>query len=635
MNSAGPKEAHRGSGDSIGVRPLVDSDYRAMIESVEDYGIFMIDINGVIRSWNQGAQRLKGYAASEVVGRHFSMFYPQELVEKQWPQHELDEASRTGRFEDEGWRVRKDGTRFWANIILTRLLDPQGGIRGFSKITRDLTERRKQEESVRTSEERFRLLVDSVQDYAIFMLDPAGYIVSWNRGAEKNKGYKAAEIIGKHFSIFYPEDVARSDFPATELATARSMGQFEDEGWRVRKDGSRFWASVKITAVFDEIGRHRGFAKVTRDMTEARKVSTLEDEGRRVLSYLAMLGHELRNPLAPMANAIALMKTVEMEPGVVRMARDVMDRQLNQMTRMVDDLLDISRITSGKVILEKKPVALREVIERAVEAAQPMIDSNRHELLVRSASEVWVAGDSARLIQVTSNLLNNAAKFTPKGGKLSIELAEVAGVAEIRVKDNGPGIPEEQQAIVFSLFSQGEQGLSRDLGGLGIGLALSRQLTELQQGKLDLYSTGVAGEGCEFIVSLAAIMAPDSQKQRAQTESILVVDDNEDSANTLSMLIRGLGYECHTAYDGETAFEMVLAEAPRLVLLDLGLPGLNGFEVAERIAAEIVMPPMLIAISGYGQDEDKEQTYKAGFQAHLTKPIEFGKMPALLKRLLG
>lgn len=620
----------------LGSRPLTDSDYRLMIDSVTDYAIFMIDINGVVRSWNAGARLLKGYNRDEVLGRHFSMFYPQELIDQQWPQHELQEATRTGRFEDEGWRVRKDGSRFWANIVITRLLDAQGNIRGFAKITRDLSGRRQQEELLRLSEERFRLLVDSVQDYAIFMLDPAGFVVSWNPGAEKNNGYPAAEIIGKHFSVFYPEEIARSGVPANELATALREGHFQEEGWRVRKDGTRFWAHVRITPVYDHTGRHRGYAKVTRDLTDTKKITALEDEGRRVTAYLAMLAHELRNPLAPISNALALMNTVEIESDILRLGRDVIDRQVAHMNRMVEDLLDISRITTGKITLENRAVDLVGVIRQAVEASHPLIQARQHHLVVKADAAVWVNGDHARLVQIITNLLNNAAKFTPAGGKLEVELTGRDGSAEIRVKDNGPGISEELRKSIFSLFAQGEQGLSREQGGLGIGLALSRQLAELHGGTLEVFSNGIPGAGSEFVLQLATAPAPEIRAARATDRKvILVADDNRDAANTLALLLEGLGYESLTAYDGPGALEQVLKHAPDLVLLDIGLPGMSGLKVAERIGIEMMSPPLLVAITGYGQERDREQTYKAGFHSHLTKPIDFKQLPAMLKRLLG
>jgi len=229
-----------------------DSDYRLIVDDVSDYAIFLLDPGGFIRSWNEGAKRIKGYERDEVIGRHISIFYPEELIANNWPDTELATARATGRFEDEGWRLRKDGTRFWANIVITRLTDAEGTFLGFSKITRDLSERRRNEEKLRSSEERFRLLVEGVHDYAIFMLDPSGHIVSWNAGAQRIKGYTAAEILGKHFSIFYPNEVVNAGWPAEELRRAVKDGHFEDEGWRLRKDGSRFWANVTITALRDD-----------------------------------------------------------------------------------------------------------------------------------------------------------------------------------------------------------------------------------------------------------------------------------------------------------------------------------------------------------------------------------------------
>ena len=257
----------------LSVNRLTDTDYRLMVDAVADYAIFLLDPSGIVLSWNSGARKIKGYEAHEVVGRHFAMFYPPELIKRNWPEHELNMAREAGVFENEGWRLRKNGTRFWANIVITKISGLNGELRGFAKITTDLSERRRQDELLRLSEERFRLLVDGVQDYAIFMLDPSGHVVSWNAGAQKAKGYEASEIIGKHFSVFYPLDVAPG-WPDQELQIALRDGRCEDVGWRIRKDGSRFWASVVITPVMDANGRHRGFAKVTRDLTERHRRST-------------------------------------------------------------------------------------------------------------------------------------------------------------------------------------------------------------------------------------------------------------------------------------------------------------------------------------------------------------------------
>ena len=244
--------------------------HRLLVESVDEYAIFALDPDGFILSWNAGAQRFKGYTAEEVIGKHFSIFYPPEKIEEGWPEYELREAARVGRFEDEGWRVRKDGSRFWANVVITALHDPDGRLVGYAKVTRDLTERRLAEEALRESEERFRLIIEGVKDYAIFMLDPTGHVSTWNEGARRLKGYTADEIIGQHFSVFYPDEANAIGHPQHELEIAKAKGAYEEEGWRIRKDGTRFWANVLITALRKPDGTLAGFAKVTRDLTERR-----------------------------------------------------------------------------------------------------------------------------------------------------------------------------------------------------------------------------------------------------------------------------------------------------------------------------------------------------------------------------
>jgi PAS domain S-box-containing protein len=258
--------------------------YRLLVESVQDYAIFALDRDGHILTWSAGAARLKGYARTEIIGRHFSVFYPPEDVAAGKPARELEEAARSGRLEDQGWRVRQDGTRFWASVVITALHDEMGTLVGFAKVTRDLTEQRRETDALRESEARFRLLVESVRDYAIFLLDPEGHVATWNAGAERIKGYRAEEIIGRHFSVFYPAERVAEGFPQYELEVAARVGRFEDEGWRIRKDGSRFWANVIITALRDSSGALIGFAKVTRDLTERRAA---EEQARRLAAEQA------------------------------------------------------------------------------------------------------------------------------------------------------------------------------------------------------------------------------------------------------------------------------------------------------------------------------------------------------------
>jgi PAS domain S-box-containing protein len=628
-----------GESASPSVVGVDESWYRLMVETVTDYAIILIDSNGFVRTWNLGAQLMKGYMADEIIGQHFSAFYPQDLIDRAWPAYELQMANEHGRFEDEGWRLRKDGSQLWANIVITRLLDSTGKLIGFSKITRDLSERRRQQELLRSSEERFRLLVENVKDYAIFMLDPDGCVASWNIGAQLNKGYSAAEIIGQHFSIFYPEDVVASGWPVRELEIALKDGRLEDEGWRVRKDGSRFWASVVITPLYDAAGVHRGFAKVTRDLTEKRKINALEDEGRRITNFLAMLGHELRNPLAPISNALAVLARGEIEAAQLRSLHEIIARQVGQMSRLVDDLLDVSRIISGRVHLNIEPMNLREAALVAVEAVTPLMQEKSHTLTMDVKADLWISGDHTRFVQILVNLLVNAAKFTPAGGRIVLAISQNGAKAEISVRDNGPGISPQLLPHIFKLFFQGEQEISRARGGLGLGLSLVRELVKLHGGELAAFSTGQPHAGSEFIIQLPTIPAPLKRLNAphdigaGKKQRILVVDDNRDAANTMGLLLEALGYVADIAYTGNEALEAVSKNKPNLVFLDIGLPDVSGLEVAQHIASRSVDPPLLVAVTGYGQDSDRAASSDAGFYAHLTKPVRLNDLTALLKKI--
>ena len=500
-----PESATLRNACSGGVPPEVtDADFRLLVSSVQDYAIFLLDPQGCIASWNAGARLIKGYEPEEIVGQHFSVFYPIERVREGWPEQELKLALAHGRIEDEGWRVRKDGSMFWASVIITALYDDDGKHRGFAKVTRDLSDRRMHEELLRQSEERFRLMVESVRDYAIFMLDPTGNVVSWNLGAEVNKGYLAEEIIGEHFSRFYPPEVVERGWPEHELRMALRDGRFEDEGWRVRKDGTRFWANVVITALFGPDGTHRGFAKVTRDMTQQRRIDALEDEGRQLTRFLAVLGHELRNPMAAIGNAVSVMELEPELPSRLARMRDVLGRQVGHLRRLVDDLLDVGRIVSGKVHLERNPLLLQDVLNDAVEGVKPVMDARHHDFVRDLAPRpLWVQGDRVRLVQVVSNLLHNAAKFTPDGGRIELALRDAGEAAEISVRDNGPGIAQEHLKQVFELFAQVDgDDTARPHGGMGIGLSLVHQMVTAHDGEVSAFSTGEPGQGAEFVVRL-------------------------------------------------------------------------------------------------------------------------------------
>jgi PAS domain S-box-containing protein len=887
---------------------------RLLVHGTADYAIFMLDPLGKVATWNAGAERLKGFKADEIIGQHFSKFRPQEAIDRGWPDYELKVATAEGRFEDEGWRVRKDGSQFWANVVITALRDEQGRLRGFSKVTRDLTERKEAEESLRQSEERFRHMVEGVQDYAIFMLDPHGNVATWNAGAERIKQHEAEEIIGQHFSKFYPQEPLDRGWPAHELKVAAAVGRFEDEGWRVRKDGSQFWANVVITALKDERGNLLGFSKITRDLTERKKAEesahrlveettacrvaeenaqliqeqrerlhvTLssigdavistdaegrveflnpvaqeligwrnEDASQRTLSdVFRIVNEETRQPvenpalralkegvvvglanhtvliskdgrerpiddsaapikdsqgcvvgsvlvfrditekrqaqerlrvqqewlrvtLASIGDAVIATDTkgrvtflnpvaegltgwpqaeAQGEPleavfnilnertrqpvenpvgrvlregvivglgnhtilvtrdgtewpiddsaapirdatgkliGVVLIFRDVTEQRRGQTFladsekrlrlaldagrmgvwdwnlrtgdlnwsdtleplyglapgtfggTLVDDLLDVSRITRNKLELRKEPVALATVIHTAVETSRLLIEQFGHTFSVTlTPTPVYLDADPVRLAQVFSNLLTNAAKYTQPGGRIFLT-AEVHG-AEAVVRDTGLGIPADALSRIFEMFSQVDRNLERAQGGLGIGLTLVRRLAEMHGGTVEAKSDG-PGRGSEFVVRLPVLKDSRHRSEGVTTEGggqarakrrILVVDDNQDSATSLGMMLTLMGNEVRTAEDGFAAVEAAEEFRPDLILLDIGLPKLNEYDPCRRIREQPRSEGMVIvALTGWGQEEDRKRSREAGFDTHMVKPVEIAALERLLAGL--
>jgi len=495
--------------------------YQLLVESVRDYAIFALDPSGVILSWNAGAERIKGYSADEIIGRHFSTFYTAEDLAARKPETELHVAEREGQAADEGWRVRKDGSRFWASVVITPLRDPGGKLVGFAKVTRDLTARRRWEEALRESEERFRVLVRSVKDYGIFMLDPQGYVVSWNEGARRIKGYEADEILGKHFSTFYPPEVAASGHPARELEIARREGRYEEEGWRIRKDGSRFWANVVITALLDERGELMGYAKVTRDLTErrlaqqrevddARRLAEVEASNRAKTGFLAAMSHELRTPLNAIAGYAQLMQ--EGVGGEVSdQHRDYLARIRNSQQHLlgiVNDLLNYSRMEAGGIVYERELVFAHEVVEGVLAMVTPQIE--RKQLRLRRGAcppEVTAVADRLKVEQVVLNLLSNAVKFTPEGGSITVSCGRSEETVTISVRDTGPGIPADMLEVIFDPFVQLGRTLTSKHEGAGLGLAISRDLARAMKG--DVRVESVEGKGATFTLSLPTVRAPE------------------------------------------------------------------------------------------------------------------------------
>ncbi|MBN3856639.1 PAS domain S-box protein [Paraburkholderia sp. Ac-20340] len=625
--------------------------FEALVQPIEDYAIFLLDPRGHVVSWNRGAARIKGFEAHEIIGQHFSRFYTDEANARRWPEHELEQAALHGRFNDEGWRVRKDGSMFWANVVITALREHDGSLAGFAKITRDLTAERRQVEALRLSEERFRLLVESVSDYAIFMLDAQGRVVSWNSGATNLKGYRPAEIIGQHFSVFYPADDIAADAPGRELRRAAELGRCVNEGWRVRKDGSMFWANVTLTAVHDAHGRLTGFAKVTRDMTESRRTDELEHSSEQMKQFLAMLAHELRNPLAPVRNAVATMRLMTAQSPEIERARDLIDRQIVHLTRLVDDLLDVGRITSGKIELREAPIDLREVVKDALEAAQPFTAARgqRVEALL-PAAPLPMTGDHTRLVQVLQNLLHNASKFSPPQSRISVEVQTAGRGVQIQVRDEGRGLRPESFETIFGLFSQDRSMPGPVENGLGIGLMLCRSLVELHGGTISATSAGIDA-GSTFTIRLPlertsathadlpaeGLISTVGQPVLMHDESlplrVLVVDDNRDSADSLAMLLELKGHDVRVAYSAIQARELAERFTPDAALIDIAMPEIDGYAALRDLRTlEALGHTLFAAMTGFGQAADIELTRAAGFEMHLVKPVDVTLFDEVLAR---
>jgi PAS domain S-box-containing protein len=664
--------------DEPGDLPLAGTGdgYRLLVEAVLDYAIFILDTRGNVLTWNAGAERIKGYKAEEIIGQHFSRFYPAEALRRAHPEYELRIARAEGRFEEEGWRVRKDGSMFWANVVITALRDSTGRLLGFGKVTRDLTQRRQHEEVLRQSEEHFRLLVENVADYAIFMLDANGYIATWNGGAERIKGYKPEEIVGRHFSVFYPQDAAEAGWPEHELQIATTEGRYEEEGWRLRKDGSRFWAGIVLTALRDDSGSLRGFAKLTRDLSERKRAESLEAHGARreqLLEaeraarieaqriarmkdeFLATLSHELRTPLNAILGWTQVLQMPEGGKPVDRQhGLQVIERNARAQAQLVDDLLDQSRILAGRMRLDVQRVVLVGIVHAAIESALPAAQAKgvRVESILDPRGGV-VSGDPGRLQQVVWNLLSNAIKFTPKGGRVQVLLERLNSHVAISVSDTGMGIPASFLPHVFDRFSQRDSTASREYGGLGLGLSISRQLTEMHGGTIEAKSPG-EGRGATFTVHLPLVVAqeedagvpsehpthptlPDNAPlPDLQGIRVLVVEDETDARELIGRILASHGALVSSANSAQEALAILETSRPDVLVSDVGMSGTDGYQLMRKIRAGEPKGRRLpaLALTAFARAEDRKRAMIAGYQAHLAKPFDVAELVLMVAGLM-
>lgn len=614
--------------------------FRLLAENVKDYAIFILDPSGLVQTWTRGAEHLIGYKADEVIGEPFAKFFTESDLAARAPEQEIEQALRTGRGEDDRWHVRKDGTTFWCSGVMTPLRDESGQLRGFAKIMRDLTEQKRNEQYRNESEERFALLVEGVVDYALIMLNTDGNIVTWNNGAQRLYGYNSTEMLGRHHLILSSGAHDQREDMVHCLEEAQSKSRYECEGWRIRKDGSRFLAHVIITALYDEQGQLRGFGKVTRDITEHERLTReLQEANRQKDISVAMLAHELRNPLAAMMNALRLLQRASENVSKDGPA-GTMERQLRKLVSLVDDLLDVARFTTGEFKLEKEPVPVGSLLQRAVETMSPTIEARRQTLVVSALPEqTYLRIDPYRIEQVINNLLGNASKFTDPGGQITLAASLEGESVSISVKDNGPGIPPDALSRIFDLFYQTDRSLERRRGGFGIGLALVKKLVEVHGGTVEARSPGL-GFGSEFIVRLPrastaphpAELVPDTTHASGTgRRCVLLVEDNLDAAETLAMLLRLEQHEVKVANTGSAALALLNRYAPDVILMDIGLPEMSGYELVQRVREdERFRHTPVFAISGYGLEDDRRRALEAGFNGLLVKPVEPAKILALI-----
>ncbi len=542
-------------------------------------------------------------------------------------------------------------------VVEYRIVRPDGGVRwirnrGFPTrvrgqmvgISTDITEMRERAHLLKT--------ITDTATTAIFMIDTSSRVSFMNPAAEAMTGWRQDEARGRllHELVHHLRPDG-SPYPIAECPVDRTNPDRADlrdhEDVFLRRDGTFFPVLVNARPVSSDAPSH-GIVIEVRDISRekeleaahVRMMDELHDASRRKDEFLAMLAHELRNPLAPIRNAAHVLRMVAQDEPRIARARDIIDRQVAHMTRLIDDLLDVSRITRSKIELKKERLLLRDVIENAVEASRPVLEAASHTIAVNTGADVWIEGDRARLVQVLTNLLTNAAKFTPRGCHVALRASRDRGGVAISVRDTGVGIPKDAQQRIFDLFQQENVSLERTHGGLGIGLTLVKRLVEMHGGTVSVASEGM-GKGAEFTITLpvvAEVSAPEERTSHVRRESsgpmrVLVVEDNEDTAESFRMLLELNGHVVRVARDGVEGLRAFEEFAPEVAFVDLGLPGIDCFGVAERVRAIAGRHPVLVAISGYGRDEDKRRALDAGFDAHMTKPVDHDRIEAFLREI--
>ena len=621
-----------------------DVSFKLLVQSIVDYAIYMLDVDGHVTSWNAGAERIKGFQTHEIVGKHFSQFYTEEDRQAGEPQRVLETARREGKFAGEGWRVRKDGSRFWASVVVDAIKDDSGKLIGFAKITRDMTEQRAAQHALIEAERRFRILVQGVTDYAIYMLDPTGQVTNWNAGAERIKGYAPSEIIGEHFSRFYTPEDFDAGVPKRALETAREAGRYEAEGWRVRKDGTRFWASVVIDAIRGDDGELIGFAKITRDMTEKREAQLRLEESREQLfrsqkmealgQLTGGLAHDFNNLLTAILGATELAGRNLDNPEKLKRMLDGVRGSAQRGASLTKQLLAFARAQP----LAISQIDLKQFFSDVTQLVRPSLRSDI-EVVTEISDQLWpVDADPGALELAILNLAFNARDAMKSGGTLKISAHNIVlnGQPEglkgehvaVTVSDTGEGMNQEVMERVFEPF------FSTKSFGEGTGLGLSQVFGFAKQIGGAITVDSAPDKGAAFTMFLPASRGASAEETRANGGNalgrILVVEDDTMVAELAAGMLCELGFETTVTHSAKEALERLAGgEKPKLIFSDIVMPGgITGIELARKVRDRFPELPILLT-TGYSE----QVAGSHGFPV-LQKPYEMDSLASALGNVL-
>lgn len=607
----------------------------AIVTSSED-AIISKDLDGRIMTWNRSAQEIFGYSADEIVGKPITVLFPPERAGEE--AEILGRVRRGDRVEHyETIRLKKDGTPIHISVSVSPVKDESGRIVGAAKIARDISERKRAEQELRDSREHLSVTLSSIGD-AVVATDAAGRVTFINPVARDLLGWTAEQASGRMlkeiFHIVNEQTRQPVENPVERVVRDGKVVGLGNHTVLLRPDDREVPIDDSAAPIRAADGAVTGVVLVFRDVTERKRAQqALLEADRRKDLFLALLSHELRNPLAPIRNAVQVLELKCPREEELLWCCDIIDREVGHMARLLDDLFDISRITQGKLEMRKEAVELSTIVQRAVETSRPYIDAREQTLKVElSRDSLLIHADPTRMAQVFANLLNNAAKYTAPRGRINVRVECAGNEAVVTVRDTGIGIAPDLLPQIFDMFVQGDNRVVEDMqSGLGLGLTLARDIVAAHGGKIEAKSKGAA-QGSEFIVRLPlsdnqvvparASVRPRPEPPR-ESKRVLIVDDNRNQARTLARLLEAMGHEATVAYDGATALERAAEFHPDVALIDIGLPGMSGYDVARRLREQPEFrEAVLVAQTGWGREEDRKRATEAGFNYHLIKPID-------------